>query len=88
MIERTSIKEFRSTGLLMFINMFLHIFGWCIVFDKESDCLYPAKSKFRGFSEKVQTESYVKLTKYLNSVEFDLEELFLEEELQSEEVLK
>jgi hypothetical protein len=26
-------SEFRSTGLLLFINQILHVFGWAIVFE-------------------------------------------------------
>ena len=36
-MERKKIEEFRDTGLLMFINIFLHIFGWAIVAEIDKD---------------------------------------------------
>ena len=45
MIERKSWEEFRNAGLLWWINMILHTFGWAITVDlkdgKIIDC-YPA----------------------------------------------
>ena len=68
MVNKKSWEEFRATGLLMFINSFLHIFGWSIVMDIENEkvtSVYPAKVKFRGFSEESQTKAYNKLTYYM-----------------------
>ena len=49
MIERKSWEEFRNAGLLWWINMILHTFGWAITVDlkdgKIIDC-YPARVKF------------------------------------------
>ena len=55
MVTRKDWEEFRSSGLLWFINRTLHLFGWAIVFDyddktKELKEVYPARCKFRGFS--------------------------------------
>lgn len=60
MVTEKTWEDFRSTGLLLIINQFLHIFGWAIVFDyetydKETETgiirrVYPARVKFRGFS--------------------------------------
>ena len=62
-------KEFRSTGLLWWVNRTLHLFGWAIVFDfdknKKIKEVYPARCKFRGFAEKNEGEGFKKLTKYL-----------------------
>lgn len=75
MVEKKTWKEFRDSGLLWWINMILHTFGWAIVFDfsnynKETNDgtireVYPARVKFRGFDEKSVTEGYQKVSKYL-----------------------
>ena len=55
MIDKKTWDEFRSTGLLLFVNTMLHIFGWAIVVkydDDDSITAYPARVKFRGFDEK------------------------------------
>lgn len=60
--------DFRNTGLLTFVNTFLHIFGWAIVVEVDDDGnerVYPARTIFRGFSEKSQTSAYTKLSKYM-----------------------
>lgn len=69
MVEKKGWKEFRDTGLLWFINSILHLFGWAIViainkYGEITDA-YPARVKFRGFPEKVNSEGYVKITGYL-----------------------
>lgn len=59
-------KEFQSTGLLLFINTFLHIFGWCIVIERDdegADRAYPACTSWRGFSEDSMARAYRNLTK-------------------------
>jgi hypothetical protein len=69
MVKRKSWKEFKDSGLLWWINTILHTFGWAIVFNVEEDGtiseVYPARVKFRGFSEDVNTEGYKKVSKYL-----------------------
>lgn len=62
-------EEFRATGLLLFINMFLHVFGWAIVVVVEEDgsvskC-YPARVKFRGFAHDSQDRAYKKLSAFM-----------------------
>lgn len=68
MIERKSWEEFRNAGLLWWINMILHTFGWAITVDlkdgKITDC-YPARVKFRGFGEENNTEGYQKVSQYM-----------------------
>lgn len=68
MIEKKSWEEFRNNGLLWWVNMILHTFGWAIVIDIEEDGTiskaYPARVKFRGFDEKNNTEGYIKVTQY------------------------
>lgn len=77
MIEEKSWKEFRESGLLWFVNTTLHIFGWSIVIemvDGEIARAYPARVKFRGFSEEVNTDGYKKVSKYMKDNVIDLEE--------------
>lgn len=69
MVEKKSWKEFRESGLLWWTNMILHTFRWAIVVDvDESETVvraYPARVKFRRFSEKDNTDGYIKVSKYL-----------------------
>ena len=69
MVEKKSWEEFRNNGLLWWINMILHTFGWAIAVDIEDDGtisnVYPARVKFRGFSEKNNTDGYIKVSQYL-----------------------
>lgn len=76
MIEEKSWSEFRKTGLLWFINQILHLFGWVIVIaygdgtgtsedGTEITRVFPARTRYRGFSEAVNTEGYGKVTRYL-----------------------
>ena len=69
MIDKKSWEEFRNAGLLGFMNMILHIFGWAIVYDfgekgkiKE---VYPARVKFRGFDDKSTEKIYRNVSRYL-----------------------
>jgi hypothetical protein len=76
MVTKKTWQDFRDTGLFMFVNTILHAFGWALVVevDKDSeevtDC-YPARVKFRGFTESDQEEMHKKIGNYLadNSVE-------------------
>lgn len=84
MIEKRSWQEFRETGLLLLVNQFLHIFGWALVVDVEKDeegkvvhvnSCYPARTGFRGFSEKSTSEAYEKISRYMvNNANILLEE--------------
>ena len=67
MIE-ISWSKFRDDGLLWFINTILHIFGYAIVVVMENGEVirsYPARVKYRGFSEKENTNGYKKLSQYM-----------------------
>ena len=68
-IDKKTWQEFRNSGLLWWINMILHTFGWAIVIDVEGDGTisnaYPARVKFRGFDEKSNDEGYQKVSEYL-----------------------
>lgn len=69
MVEKKSWDEFRNNGLLWWINMILHTFGWAIVVEMEDDGaisnVYPGRVKFRGFGEKNNSEGYIKVSQYL-----------------------
>lgn len=69
MVEKKTWKEFRESGLLWWINMILHTFGWAIAIDMEDDGsisnAYPERVKFRGFDEKNNDEGYREVSKYL-----------------------
>lgn len=79
MIDKKTWKEFRDSGMLWWINMILHTFGWAITVEIEdngtiSDA-YPARVKFRGFSEKNNIEGYQKVSQYMkNNIDELLEE--------------
>lgn len=69
MVTKKSWKEFRETGLLLFINQILHVFGWAIVFEVENDeikNIYPARVKFRGFEADDVSAAYKRITKFLH----------------------
>ena len=75
MIDKKSWKEFKDSGLLWWINMILHTFGWAIVVEMENDKIidvYPARVKFRGFGEKNNTEGYIKVSEYMKDNVTDL----------------
>lgn len=70
MITKKSWNEFRATGLFLFINSILHAFGWSLVVELDRDSMkvtncYPARVKFRGFSEDAVEESYARIGKYI-----------------------
>jgi hypothetical protein len=70
MVDRKSWKEFRESGLLRWINMILHTFGWAIVIVTDKDEIkevYPARVRFRGFDEKSNTEGYIKVSEYMKN---------------------
>lgn len=73
--KETTWEEFRESGLLLFINTFLHIFGWVIVVVENEDGTskaFPARTSWRGFPEDSMTRAYQKLTK---SMQKDLPQL-------------
>lgn len=68
-ISRSTWEEFVDSGLLWFINRTLHLFGWAIVVEADEQSkiteVYPARCKFRGFSEEIEEEGFVNLTRHL-----------------------
>lgn len=69
MSDKKTWEEFRNSGLLWWINMILHTFGWAIVCCVEKDGsvsnAYPARVKYRGFNEDTNTKGYVKVSRFL-----------------------
>lgn len=68
MLIEKSWEEFRGLGLLWFINIILHTLGWVIIFnysDGELKEVYPARTKYRGFSVKDNDLGYERLAKYM-----------------------
>lgn len=77
MVTKKTWQEFRDTGLFLFINSILHVFGWCIIVevDKKTNSItdaYPARVKFRGFSEDDYDEAHKKIGSYLKDNSQDL----------------
>ena len=69
MVTEKTWEDFRNAGLLWWVNKTLHLFGWALVAEIESDKInrvYPARCKFRGFSEEVETEGFKRVTEYLH----------------------
>lgn len=66
---RDAWEEFRKTGLMVFVNSFLHIFGWAIftVYRGSGEFVgaWPERTTYRGFHERVMTRSYRRLTDYM-----------------------
>lgn len=70
MITKKSWDEFRSSGMLWWINRILHTFGWAIVYDYTDDLqniknVYPARVKFRGFDETSETDGFKHVSQFL-----------------------
>lgn len=76
MIQKKSWKEFIDSGLVLYINQILQVFGWSIAYDVDSEGniidVFPVRSKFRGFESHSVSKSYRKITNYLKD---NIEEL-------------
>jgi hypothetical protein len=88
-VDKKTWKEFRECGLLWWINMILHTFGWAIVLsiateDEEGYTkgeiieVYPARVRFRGFDNDNNTKGYIEVSKYLKENAEQLEKESLE----------
>lgn len=64
MVNKKTWQEFKDSGLLWWINMILHTFGWAIVFEIIN--VYPARVKYRGFDMKSTENGYIKVSKYMD----------------------
>jgi hypothetical protein len=74
--RRITWEEFRNTGLLLFVNMFLHMFGFSIVISIDSSDpnsepkvidVYPVKTDNRGFNSESVDKAYQRLDSYLKT---------------------
>ena len=75
MIKKKTWEEFRKTGLLWFVNVIIHVFGWAIVVEVEDGKIidsYPARVKFRGFDEASNTIGYKNVSEYMKEKYFVL----------------
>jgi len=63
MTQKKTWDEFRDAGLMWWINMILHTFGWAICFEPDTGIAYPARVKFRGFDIKNNDIGYEKMQK-------------------------
>lgn len=68
-MQKRDWKEFRESGLLWWVNRTLHLFGWAICLQVESDGsvsdVFPARVGFRGFPENSEDQGFITLSKYL-----------------------
>ena len=67
-VTKKSWDEFWDTGLLWFINMILHMFGWAIVLEVDDGTVvdaYPARVTFRGFGAESIENGYRKVSKWM-----------------------
>lgn len=64
-MKKISLKEFKESGLLWFINRQLHLFGIALVVDIDKDKIYPIRCEYRGFSENLEEKGYKAVTNYL-----------------------
>ncbi len=67
-VREMSWDAFRATGLLTFINGFLHIFGWAICVEYKDGIFiraYPMRTTWRGFKEETWTMAYGKIADYM-----------------------
>lgn len=75
-VTKRTWDDFRSTGLLFFINSILHVFGWAFVVEVDEagkvTNTYPARVKYRGFDETTQTEEHIRIAGYLSQVSEEL----------------
>lgn len=77
-VNKKTWKQFRDSGLLWWINMILHTFGWAIALnvneEGEITDAFPARVKYRGFGEKENTDGYIRVSKYIKENVDDLVE--------------
>lgn len=69
MVIKKSWEQYRQSGLGLFINGILHVFGWALVFETDDAGIctgcYPARVRFRGFDEASVSESHKRIADYL-----------------------
>lgn len=77
MINDRSWDEFRDSGLLTFINIILHVFGWAIIcythnVTHEVIRVFPARIKFRGIDQDSMDSMYENISDYLKLNAYEL----------------
>jgi hypothetical protein len=67
MLEEIPVKEFKDSGLLFFVNLVLQPLGISLVVEIHDNIyrLFPARTKYRGFSNESQDNGYKHLNEYL-----------------------
>lgn len=83
--QKVDYLGFAETGLLVFVNVFLNIFGWCIGFTQNEEGeftgMVPVRAKTRGYDEQVTLWSYEAVTKFMGREAFNIyQEVFSKEE--------
>lgn len=73
MVQEISWEDFRDSGMLWWMNQQLHTFGLAIVveLDPVDDSVistYPARVKFRGFSDELNSDGYIKVSEYMSKM--------------------
>ena len=56
-VERITWEEFRSLGLLWYVNRALHPLGFVIAYDQEGNDGWPARSCYSQFTEEVENKN-------------------------------
>ncbi len=79
MVREISWQEFRESGALWFINSILHVIGLAIVLEESENTdspeiqrVYPARVRFRGFSEEKNSQGYVRLSQFMSENHLDI----------------
>jgi hypothetical protein len=70
-VTEATWAEFRSTGLLWWVNRGLQLFGWMLVFVEDGSGkltrVYPARTSLRGFSAAEEAFGFKRLSTYVNT---------------------
>lgn len=78
LFDEKTWEEFRESGMLWAVNTMLeHLFGWCIVYDYQSNSelrVVPCKTAAKGFDDKAEKEGHDKLIRYLKAGDTNAEE--------------
>lgn len=69
MLKEVNWEKFQRDGMIWFVNRMLHIVGYAIVMeigdDKKIKRVYPARTRFRGFSADVEEKGFRKVSRYI-----------------------
>lgn len=67
--EERTWYEFQHSGFLLFVNLFLQVFGWSIVMTVDDNGLvrnvYPARTRWRGFDPEELSKAYVRVSEFM-----------------------